>query len=118
MTPRILASLTAAFTCLGAVPAHAGMPTADAFKRACDQRLLAVQNSLRVCVVAVVTANDRITVVHATTPSLVGKTLQPFASSGVMSASAPLAGLDRLRGRMVVIGGQLNGLSIYSARLL
>lgn len=96
----------------------AGMPTTDRFSQACHRRLADVQAELRVCVVAVVVAPDKVEVLHATIPGLSGRTLRALGSSGVQSAQTPLRQLIGLQGRIVVVGGQLNGQSIYGARLL
>lgn len=112
------AALVALAVVAAGASAGAGMPESSAFSRACGQRLAAVQANLRVCVVGVVTGTDRIQVVHATAPDLLGRTVRLYQTSGVMSASRPIDGLRSLRGRMVVVGGQRNGESIYSARLL
>lgn len=107
-----------ALTTAVAASASAPTPKADMFAQACDQRLTAVQANLRVCFVGVVTGKDSVQVLHATAPALLGRTVRLYQSSGVMSASRPISDLRALMGRMVVVGGQWNGESLYNARLL
>ena len=91
---------------------------ADAFRKACEEKLADVQAGRRVCVVGEVLPDERLRVFASTRPGSVGKVIMVTAippQAGQLPL--PLRGLSDLKGRWVALGGFENGDDIYSGRM-
>jgi hypothetical protein len=96
----------------------APVSAADLFADHCQARLSDIQQDRRLCVVGIMQDERHLQIIAATRPDFAGRVVSVYESHVVQNMRVPLAGLAGNKGRIVAVGGFVDGDNLFSARRL